>query len=110
MYAANTSSAGDHPRMRGEKYDWCASAATLVGSPPHARGKGFPLPKQGIPSGITPACAGKSEQDAEYDRVAEDHPRMRGEKSRGSVMSALAMGSPPHARGKAKGIYAVDQV
>ena len=35
---------------------------------------------------------------------------MRGEKSRGSVMSALAMGSPPHARGKAKGIYAVDQV
>ena len=36
-YAAR--SAGDHPRMRGEKYFPAISLPPFLGSPPHARGK-----------------------------------------------------------------------
>ena len=52
----------DHPRMRGEKRKMKAMALTRKGSPPHARGKVGVQTKVPPPWGITPACAGKSDQ------------------------------------------------
>ena len=51
--------AGDHPRVCGEKRERAALAVDKVGSPPRVRGKVPEILDQRIPSGITPACAGK---------------------------------------------------
>ena len=50
----------DHPRMRGEKYNNFYRINDYQGSPPHARGKEIAEIGKIDPSGITPACAGKS--------------------------------------------------
>ena len=51
----------DHPRVCGEKLVQLPQVAEFIGSPPRVRGKGG----QGVPpddnTGITPACAGKSD-------------------------------------------------
>ena len=64
------------------------------------RGKGglhlFAADRQGI----TPAYAGKSDQEILGTRNAEDHPRLCGEKSSGIVTSVPPLGSPPPMRGK----------
>ena len=88
--------------MRGEKCKSGKTTGTLVGSPPHARGKGlksFAITSDG---GITPACAGKSIPAFFVQLGEEDHPRMRGEKNRELCRMAGRIGSPPHARGKAE--------
>ena len=54
----------DHPRMRGEKGAHSASLLFVLGSPPHARGKGGHIGGNARRAGITPACAGKSEPGA----------------------------------------------
>ena len=51
-------------------------------------------------SGITPACAGKSEIEMDQQRLAEDHPRVCGEKSPQAMAKMEADGSPPRVRGK----------
>ena len=51
--------------------------------------------------GITPACAGKRAPAAHAPAFAQDHPRTRGEKSRGLTLPLIFQGSPPHTRGKA---------
>ena len=54
------SNAKDHPRMRGEDGMVKMSEHTILGSPPHARGRHpFGRPTNQYP-GITPACAGKT--------------------------------------------------
>ena len=51
-------------------------------------------------AGITPACAGKTEDFVgNYDR-SEDHPRVCGENRFVSVAAAPFIGSPPRVRGK----------
>ena len=111
----------DHPRMRGEKARLICASASVRGSPPHARGKeavisapgspgaGSPPHARGKvfrvfhlrwPSGITPACAGKSTMVPGHATGMEDHPRMRGEKSQVITVFSVRGGSPPHARGK----------
>ena len=50
----------DHPRMRGEDGFIDLTIPYAVGSPPHARGRLFPLAGQRHCDGITPACAGKT--------------------------------------------------
>ena len=64
------------------------------------RGKGglhlFAADRQGI----TPAYAGKSDQEILGTRNAEDHPRLCGEKCTSSAMSRIKSGSPPPMRGK----------
>ena len=54
-------------------------------------------------TGITPACAGKSDGRQERDQPDEDHPRVCGEKLRPSHPSAQRPGSPPRVRGKEAG-------
>ena len=91
----------DHPRMRGEK-GWVVDRSGAVkGSPPHARGKVTLKILLSLPSGITPACAGKSDLLVQQSERFWDHPRMRGEKTSKTRTQIIEMGSPPHARGKA---------
>ena len=65
------------------------------------RGKGglhlFAADRQGI----TPAYAGKSDQEILGTRNAEDHPRLCGEKATMRRFSCTLSGSPPPMRGKA---------
>ena len=49
--------------------------------------------------GITPACAGNSAFMCRLPQAAQDHPRLRGEQSKGDKMTMTNEGSPPLARG-----------
>ena len=71
----------DHPRMCGEKFKQEFILYFTIGSPPHVRGKVKELLLTTRSSGITPACAGKSSGGWSIGTIAEDHPRMCGEKS-----------------------------
>ena len=71
---------GDHPRMRGEKYDKADLQALREGSPPHARGKAAESCAMMSLSRITPACAGKRNAGCAAMQPTQDHPRMRGDK------------------------------
>ena len=92
--------AWDHPRLRGEKKGFCRSRRLCTGSPPPARGEGPQKPHIIGSSGITPACAGRSEGDIFGVSIDRDHPRLRGEKSTSTSVSACSAGSPPPARGE----------
>ena len=52
----------DHPRMCGENARVVSPVMASVGSPPHVRGKPWNGYLGGTEAGITPACAGKTEQ------------------------------------------------
>ena len=91
----------DHPRIRGEKFSAIAAIAAPVGSPPHTRGKADSWCAAYVSVGITPAYAGKSGCGVVGVRGKQDHPRIRGEKYCPRVVIFLALGSPPHTRGKA---------
>ena len=56
----------DHPRMCGEKAKVTSSPGSMMGSPPHVRGKAVDLLAGGEHGGITPACAGKRTCPAGY--------------------------------------------
>ena len=68
--------------MRGEKFLVRVQRHAGEGSPPHARGKVVQDHQERLEGGITPACAGKSVSQREYMSLYEDHPRMRGEKTK----------------------------
>ena len=68
--------------MCGEKYLRIAVFVLLLGSPPHVRGKGFPLLHFFVPAGITPAYAGKRKNHGGVIRYTKDHPRVCGEKTK----------------------------
>ena len=97
---ARVSTARDHPRMRGEKTDIVIPLMPGQGSPPHARGKDNPISETTRHARITPACAGKRCISFAGKAAAQDHPRMRGEKSLICIHTSAQPGSPPHARGK----------
>ncbi len=106
--------------MCGEKDKAAEKAQHLRGSPPRVRGKDTlgQIVHTGV--GITPACAGKSlwsplllilaedhprvcgEKDLELYRImtTKDHPRMCGEKLETFFKDNWPKGSPPRVRGK----------
>ena len=86
--------------MRGEKPVCAPSSLTPMGSPPRARGKVNQVTQPPLRKGITPACAGKSTRRGPRVRPRRDHPRVRGEKCSGALLSWTLSGSPPRARGK----------
>ena len=90
----------DHPRMRGEDQVDIEQAADELGSPPHARGRRCGNTVNSGIGGITPACAGKTRRLSAIRLGIPDHPRMRGEDRERVILALLAMGSPPHARGR----------
>ena len=92
--------AGDHPRMCGEKKLNRTVSCPNLGSPPRVRGKERREIKDVIDKRITPACAGKSCVILCIHNLAQDHPRVCGEKVSAKLHPALSRGSPPHVRGK----------
>ena len=74
-------------------------------SPPRVWGKvrlmGSALPV----TGITPACAGKSNAGLQMPVVARDHPRVCGEKCLDGFAHGMIAGSPPRVRGKNSTIH-----
>ena len=90
----------DHPRMCGENRLVLELRRLALGSPPHVRGKLDKIGAINFNSGITPACAGKTEQHQPKSVSAWDHPRMCGENLVGVSLCLFLWGSPPHVRGK----------
>ena len=82
----------DHPRVRGEKWRVQACTSTSLGSPPRARGKVLRRRHSHGVVGITPACAGKSHVCVFNMPIPEDHPRVRGEKTKKCFYSAIFHG------------------
>ena len=91
---------GAHPRMRGENIATLPLPAPLLGSSPHARGKRCRTPGLQVPTGLIPACAGKTLRSEPFHRFHRAHPRMRGENLFIVALSLRLSGSSPHARGK----------
>ena len=86
--------------MCGEKLTSPDRGRWYAGSPPRARGEEV-LQTAGITlRRITPACAGRSLHAQLHCVVAEDHPRVRGEKPLFSCRLETVRGSPPRARGE----------
>ncbi len=73
------SSAGDHPRMRGEHGRNTKVAFYGYGSSPHARGAPVDVDAPLVGLGIIPACAGSTKRGSDSLAARRDHPRMRGE-------------------------------
>ena len=96
--------ASDHPRMCGEKISFFFTGCSPRGSPPHVRGKVVRCIRSAVPTGITPACAGKRGQGLQENGLGWDHPRMCGEKDLLFWPLSGLKGSPPHVRGKGTGI------
>ena len=75
------------------------------GSPPHARGRLKYNSRQLKAHRITPACAGKTTGCRTRRCRSRDHPRMRGEDTRGPAREHIHGGSPPHARGRREELF-----
>ena len=86
--------------MRGEDYGFLVYTPSYAGSPPHARGRPAIVTALAAESGITPACAGKTDRIESNIPDMKDHPRMRGEDSPDESTAQYRTGSPPHARGR----------
>ena len=80
--------ARDHPRVCGEKNIHNARRILARGSPPRVRGKGKRQCRGDTRTGITPACAGKSQSPHTPSRRPRDHPRACGEKQWGLQIPA----------------------
>ena len=65
------------------------------------RGKGDTRKDDEAGAGITPAYAGKSQFQFQFQSDFQDHPRLCGEKGFGLFPQPLYLGSPPPMRGKA---------
>ena len=100
LVASRTNSHLDHPRMRGEDAEIPGVIVAQVGSPPHARGRPRLGREINFERRITPACAGKTVEEAFPGDEHSDHPRMRGEDYKTTADASPAGGSPPHARGR----------
>ena len=77
-----------------------SQVASMRGSPPRGRGKVRCSVQLDVCHGITPAWAGKRQEFLALCDVAEDHPRVGGEKFPRSLPVSRLRGSPPRGRGK----------
>ena len=64
------------------------------------RGKETKMKNYNLSSRITPAYAGKSGFSVAKGAIAEDHPRLCGEKAKETKEFSGELGSPPPMRGK----------
>ena len=90
----------DHPRRCGENAVPQPVYIIKPGSPPQVRGKLSLKISRIMPTGITPAGAGKTPIWAICFSGDEDHPRRCGENALTKVRFAPSKGSPPQVRGK----------
>ena len=82
-------SAGDHPRVGGEKQTSTPETGRPLGSPPRGRGKERMSSTAYQRAGITPAWAGKRKRVSPSRNRAKDHPRVGGEKTHASKWFCL---------------------
>ena len=92
------------PACAGKRVFLSVPATSVLGSPPHVRGKAGNGSCGNVKIGITPACAGKSLRRASVCFAKRDHPRMCGEKFFKLLPHMPFHGSPPHVRGKVTGL------
>ena len=90
----------DHPRLCGEKSLLARIRLSKLGSPPPMRGKDCRSADNVQRVRITPAYAGKSQQDHGDRQYLWDHPRLCGEKPPEAPAGCCPAGSPPPMRGK----------
>ena len=90
----------DHPRVCGKNFVSSLAVVFIGGSPPRVREK--PWLKLTIfpPFGITPACAGKTENAFHATNARRDHPRVCGKNFKSIVTGIAGAGSPPRVREK----------
>ena len=69
-----------------------------MGSPPHVRERLQAVFVMVLLFGITPACAGKTQDFRIADHRREDHPRMCGKDPADAAGLSAKAGSPPHVR------------
>ena len=74
-----SSSARDHPRIRGEHSTLVGVVARRPGSSPHSRGARRVGCRRYVHDGIIPAFAGSTLPRLLEDGLGQDHPRIRGE-------------------------------
>ena len=86
--------------MGGEKRSLTIGLMTMMGSPPHGRGKVPAVLQCRRFRGITPAWAGKSSGQHNASLVNKDHPRVGGEKDNAEFREKIDQGSPQRGRGK----------
>ena len=77
---STSSPQGDHPRVCGEKVTVKFLWTMGRGSPPRVRGEDSKRLPRVQPTGITPACAGRSAGNGRRSGEEQDHPRVCGEK------------------------------
>ena len=100
LASLTTSTAKDHPRVCGEKYNYGMANKQAGGSPPRMRGKAVQSGMAHTTRRITPAYAGKSSLIVVSRLKSRDHPRVCGEKRVPPRIALGDMGSPPRMRGK----------
>ena len=89
-----------HPRTRGENRRIGPKPKSILGSPPHTRGKPAKAWGNLRTLRLTPAHAGKTKADADGKAQGQAHPRTRGENDSRTKSIKEKLGSPPHTRGK----------
>ena len=89
-----------HPRVCGEN-SWAArTSVTFAGSSPRVRGKRPGPIQRPHPSGLIPACAGKTLRESRARAARQAHPRVCGENIILTAESQAEAGSSPRVRGK----------
>ncbi len=89
-----------HPRVRGDDLGFGFGDASLVGSPPRARGRHLRVPCIDLALRFTPACAGTTPPGGSRETHAPVHPRVRGDDRGMQPARNASSGSPPRARGR----------
>ena len=100
---SSISGMSDHPRIRGEHVIVSFADCFQRGSSPHTRGAHVGERVEDRARRIIPAYAGSTRGLGPVPGILPDHPRIRGEHSFMSLVSAPALGSSPHTRGALSG-------
>ena len=90
----------DHPRVCGKNIQKLTKTQGMWGSPPRVREKLSFSDPVGPPTGITPACAGKTSLPKFALDALKDHPRVCGKNWSVRFNTKNKAGSPPRVREK----------
>ena len=96
---STSSTAWDHPRIRGEHAPSPRSSKARCGSSPHTRGAPAAWRVSSQMRRIIPAYAGSTMMIVHAHSVPRDHPRIRGEHPWARDVPLPHVGSSPHTRG-----------
>ena len=100
QFPVEAQSGSAHPRSRGENHSLALSAPYPTGSSPLTRGKLFHGVSLFRHCRLIPAHAGKTTPNQRLVRIAQAHPRSRGENDDSVAEEPELLGSSPLTRGK----------